>query len=76
MDELDYAWEHVELFTQSALNATLTRKGRMAPSTGVCKSCLTPIESDRLKANPNARLCCECAIEEEEMSQRQRRCGP
>ena len=76
MDEMDYAWEHVESFTQAALNATLMRNDHAAPSTGVCRSCSAPIEGDRLRANPRAHLCCECAAEEEEQRQRLRRCGP
>lgn len=75
MDDLDYAAERVEVFTEAALRSVL---GRMAggPSSGVCRSCTNPIEPERLRANPMARLCSCCAAEEEQHRHRARRCGP
>ncbi|MDO8607636.1 MAG: TraR/DksA C4-type zinc finger protein [Phaeospirillum sp.] len=75
MDDLDYAAERSEAFTESALRSVL---GRMAgaPSSGVCRSCTDTIETERLRANPMARQCRSCAAEEEYLRHRSRRCGP
>lgn len=76
MDEIDFATERAEAFIKVALQAALTRNAESERSDGVCKSCREPIESERLGANANARLCSECAAEEEASRQRARRCGP
>ncbi|HSV30356.1 MAG TPA: TraR/DksA C4-type zinc finger protein [Candidatus Omnitrophota bacterium] len=76
MDEIDFATERAEAFTRVALNAVLARVGEAGPSSGICRSCREPIEAERLRANQHARLCRECAAEEEAHSQRARRCGP
>lgn len=75
MDEIDFAAERIENFNSSALQAVLSRMSQ-APSNGICRSCGAEIEADRLKANPRARNCCECAAEEEEMARRAKLCGP
>lgn len=76
MDEIDFATERAEAFTKVALQQVLSRAGEGVPSTGICRSCNDDIEPERLRANAHARLCRECAAEEEAMSQRVRRCGP
>ncbi len=76
MDEIDCAWEHVEAFTNGALSATLTRRSHAHLSNGTCKACDSSIEDERLRANPYAQHCCDCATEEEEKRQRMKRCGP
>ncbi|RAU22013.1 hypothetical protein CU669_09965 [Paramagnetospirillum kuznetsovii] len=75
MDDLDYAAERAQVFTEAALQSVL---GRMAgpPSTGVCRSCTDTIEAERLRANPKAKLCACCAAEEEHHRLRSHRCGP
>ena len=75
LDDLDYAAERAEVFTEAALRSVL---GRMAgaPSSGVCRSCTDMIEPERLRANPQARLCACCAEEAEHHHKRARRCGP
>ncbi|TAN56022.1 MAG: TraR/DksA family transcriptional regulator [Magnetospirillum sp.] len=75
MDDLDYAAERAEVFTEAALRSVLGRLAG-APSSGVCRSCTDPIEAERLRANPMARLCSCCAADEEHHHQRSRRCGP
>lgn len=76
MDDIDFATERAENFIKSALQATLSRAEAGGPSTGICKACQEPIEAERLRANAQARLCCECADEQEALSRRVRRCGP
>lgn len=76
MDEIDFATERAETFTKVALEAVLSRSGAGGLSNGVCTACQEPIESERLRANAHARLCRECADEQEALSQRARRCGP
>jgi len=75
MDEIDRAYERMENFTAEALQAVL---GKMVdrPSTGICRTCFEPIEPRRLKANPHARHCRDCADEEEAMARRTSLCGP
>lgn len=75
MDEIDYAAERTEAFTLVALRMALVRPSH-SHSTGFCAACLVDIEPERLKANPHARLCGDCAAEEEANERRRRRCGP
>lgn len=76
MDEIDFATERAEAFTKVALQQVLSRAGEGMPSTGICRACNCEIEAERLRANAKARLCSECAAEEEARSLRARRCGP
>jgi RNA polymerase-binding transcription factor DksA len=75
MDEIDYATERMETFNVTALQSVLSRLNGPV-SSGVCLSCCDPIEAQRLRANPHARYCGDCAAEEEEKALRARRCGP
>ena len=75
LDDLDYAAERAEVFTETALRSVLSRMAG-APSSGVCRSCTDNIEPERLRANPQARLCSCCAEEEEHHRKRTHRCGP
>ena len=75
MDDIDCATESTEVFTASALKAVLARRDN-TPSSGTCAACQSPIENERIAANPHARLCCYCAAEEEEARRRASRCGP
>jgi len=74
MDEADLANDRAELFTSEAVRAARAKLDR-TPSTGVCKSCSEVIESERLRANPAARLCRDCAAEDEAARKRTRRVG-
>jgi len=74
MDEADLANDRAELFTAEALRAARTKVSR-APSSGVCQSCSVVIEVERLRANPAARLCRDCAAEEEAARKRAKRLG-
>jgi phage/conjugal plasmid C-4 type zinc finger TraR family protein len=75
MDEIDFATERAESFTASALRTVLDRMD--APlSNGVCHACGMQIEAARLAANPRARLCMDCADDEEANRRRNLRCGP
>lgn len=76
MDEIDFATERAEAFTKVALQQVLSRANESAPSTGICRACSDEIEPERLRANAHARLCSECAAEEEALRLRTRRCGP
>lgn len=75
MDDIDCAAERAELFNVAALQAVLDRMSG-PPSSGVCRSCADPIEPERLRATPLARLCSCCAAEEEHRRLQARRCGP
>jgi len=75
MDDIDCAAERIEAFNSVALRAVLNRLDGPS-SSGVCVECGCAIESERLKANPQARHCCECADEIERESRRARLCGP
>lgn len=75
MDEIDLAAERAETFNAAAIKAALARQE--APlSTGICQSCHASIEPERLQANPRARLCMDCADEEEAAARRARLRGP
>jgi phage/conjugal plasmid C-4 type zinc finger TraR family protein len=74
MDEIDLANERAEQFTADAVRAARVRKA-FSPSTGICQSCHERIEAERLRANPTARLCCDCAAEDEAARKRAQRLG-
>lgn len=75
MDDIDCAAERIEAFNSVALKAVLTRLDGPS-SSGVCHECGCAIEHERLKANPRARHCRECADDIERESRRARLCGP
>lgn len=75
MDDIDCAAERIEAFNTVALRAVLTRLDGPS-SSGVCHECGCAIEPERLKANPRARHCRECADQLEQESRRARLCGP
>ncbi len=75
MDDIDCAAERVDAFTEVALKAVLSRMDGPV-SSGICHSCGCDIEVERLRANPRARHCRECAAEIEAESRRTSRCGP
>lgn len=72
-DDIDLASEREEARRQEAIAAAVTRKG--APSTGVCSIRADRIESDRIKAVPDARHCSECAAAVEEDRARMMKVG-
>ena len=74
MDEADVANDRAEQFIAEALKAARLKKDE-APSTGVCRSCEELIEAERLRINPTARLCAECAAEDEASRKRAHRVG-
>ncbi len=74
MDEADLGNDRAEQFIANALEAARARVAG-TPSTGVCRSCLERIEPERLQVNPAARLCCDCAAEEEMTRKRAQRVG-
>ncbi|MGE4281017.1 MAG: TraR/DksA C4-type zinc finger protein [Magnetospirillum sp.] len=75
MDDIDCAAERIDAFNKVALQMVLSRSLGPA-SSGVCKACGALIEAERLRANPNARHCTECAEDLEAESRRKNRCGP
>jgi len=75
MDEVDLAAERIEALNAAAIQAALGRP-ETTPSSGVCTACHDAIDAERLKANPSARLCRDCADEAERQAQMTRRCGP
>lgn len=75
MDDIDCAAERIDAFNTVALQAVLARSAGPA-STGVCRACGSLIEPERLRANPHARHCKDCAAEIEAESRRSHRCGP
>ncbi len=75
LDDLDYAAERSQVFTEAALQSVLSQLAG-PPSTGICRSCSDTIETERLRANPRARLCSCCAAEDESHRKRVSRCGP
>lgn len=74
MDEVDVANDKAEQFTAEAVRAARAKMGAQ-PSNGICRSCNETIEADRIRANPSAQLCCDCAAEEEEAKKRAQRLG-
>jgi RNA polymerase-binding transcription factor DksA len=75
MDDIDCAAERVEAFNAVALKTVLARMEGPV-SNGICRACDSEIEQDRLRANPNAKHCRECADEIEAETRRKNRCGP
>lgn len=75
MDDIDCAAERIEAFNSVAIKAVLNRLDGPS-SSGICQECGCTIEEDRLRANPRARHCRECADELEQASRRARLCGP
>lgn len=75
MDDIDCAAERIDAFNSLALKAVLARSAGPA-SSGVCRACGALIEQERLRANPNAHHCRDCASEIETESRRRNRCGP
>jgi RNA polymerase-binding transcription factor DksA len=74
MDEIDEANDKAEQFNTAAVRAARV-KADTTPSSGICQSCREPIEPERLRANPAARLCRDCAAEDEAARKRARRVG-
>jgi len=74
MDEADLANDRAEQFTTDALKLARAKMDA-APSTGICQSCRDAIEVERLHANPAARLCRDCAAEEEADRKRRQKVG-
>lgn len=72
-DDIDAGNERAEQFRQDALAKVLTIPRTI--STGICKLCSERIEPDRLKANPHARHCRDCAGEIEEAAARVKKVG-
>ena len=73
-DEIDNAMGRIEAFTTGAIAAVVDRP--QAPlSDGICKTCGADIEPERMKANPRARDCAECAADAEEEARRAKRRG-
>lgn len=60
--------------TMAAIRTALSGRPK-ALSSGVCQSCDLPIEPERLRANPYALTCRDCAAEQEVECQRARRTG-
>lgn len=75
MDEIDLAAERIDMLNAAAIQAVLG-KTETVLSTGTCRACNESIEADRLRANPYAKLCRDCADEAEAKAQMARRCGP
>ncbi|OAN49595.1 hypothetical protein A6A04_19070 [Paramagnetospirillum marisnigri] len=75
MDEIDLAAERVEVLNATAIQAVLGRAETIL-SDGICRTCGEEIESDRLRANPYAKNCRDCADEAEAKAKLARRCGP
>ena len=74
MDEVDLANDRAEQIISDAVRAARA-KANTSPSNGICQSCGEQIEEQRLRANPSARLCCDCAAEEEAARKRVQRVG-
>lgn len=75
MDDIDLAAERTDMLNAAAIQAVLGRV-EMAPSTGICRACNETIEEERLRANPYAKHCRDCADEAEASAQMAKRCGP
>ena len=74
LDEIDAANERMELLNRAAIQAVLSSQP-LQPSSGICRTCATQIEPERLQANPFAHTCCDCAAEAEAARQRAKRIG-
>ncbi len=75
MDDIDLAAERIDMLNAAAIQAVLG-KVETVPSSGICRACNEPIEPDRLKANPYAKHCHDCADELEALAKMARRRGP
>ncbi|CAA7613838.1 TraR/DksA C4-type zinc finger protein [Magnetospirillum sp. SS-4] len=75
MDDIDLAAERIEALNTAAIQAVLGR-AETIPSNGTCRTCGEGIEPERLRANPYAKLCHDCADEAEAKAKLARRCGP
>lgn len=65
MDDADFANLRIEAMNKAALEALRLKQAAIGPGTGICRSCNEPIETKRMKANPKARHCQDCAAESE-----------
>ena len=74
MDEIDLANERAEQARDEALRMARA-KMNFAPSNGICKACQVAIEAERLAANPAARLCRDCAADDEADRKRRMKVG-
>ena len=74
MDEIDLANERAEQTRDDALRSARAKMDSV-PSNGVCRACQMAIEAERLVANPTARLCRECAADEEADRRRRLKTG-
>jgi RNA polymerase-binding transcription factor DksA len=74
LDDIDIANELAEQSNRRAIQSALGSQSRQ-PSTGICRTCVQPIEPERLDANPFAQTCCDCAAEAEAARQRAQRVG-
>jgi len=74
MDDADLANDKAEQFNSDAVRAARAKMDA-TPSNGICESCRDAIEPERLHANPAARLCCECAADEETDRKRRQKVG-
>lgn len=76
VDDIDCANERGQFYTDSALALHAhTFRQRTIPATGVCHRCGELIDRNRLRANPHARDCYDCASDDEVERQRVRRRG-
>ena len=74
MDEIDVANDYAAQFADLALKAALARTPSR-PSSGICDCCHADIEPQRLRINPAAQLCRDCAEESEAARVRAKRTG-
>jgi RNA polymerase-binding transcription factor DksA len=75
MDDIDLAAERTDMLNAAAIQAVLERT-EFVLSSGICRACNEEIEADRLRANPYAKHCRDCADEAETRARMARRCGP
>lgn len=77
MDEVDLAAERVDAHNAASVKrvqAQLSAGKRNA--SGICESCGVDIEPARLRANPHALSCIDCAETAEDERRRASKCGP
>ena len=74
MDEIDVANDYAAKFVDMALQAVRAQRPARS-STGICEACHLHIEPERMKANPAATLCHDCAEDAEAHKMRARRTG-
>lgn len=73
-DDIDLANDIAEIYISDAIRTARARQVA-EPSDGICKTCGTTIEPERLHANPAALMCSDCAIEAEANKRRAQRTG-